>query len=203
MNVKKIVMSGVLALGINHCHVQAGNVEPNWVKSHRYPIDNLNSATIKNYSYQGEINGYVHHGQFSNSIYDVIEKNKNFAKKIVIHQKKPCLVLTDDWNRYTNGYGGYKGAKGNKAIKIDDSTVVIERRRFKENGQTQTTRLGDYIRVKSVNSPKFATGKLVLGSSKQCLNNPINETWEVYWWLKNPSTDKFGWVKVAVERITK
>jgi hypothetical protein len=167
---------------------------------HRYPTSSSTPSRNKLYAYRGVENGYIHHGQFSSSFYNIKEKG-TFQKKIVIHQKIPCFVVTDDWNTYSNGYGGTKQYEGNTIKKIDSNTLEIVRKLSKVSGAEQTTRLGDYIRVKSVNSPRFAKSKLVFGSSKQCLKEPNEETWTVYWWLKNPASNKSEWVKVATEKM--
>jgi len=189
MNFKIII--GLALAGLSTVQTFGGNLEPTWVSVHRYPIPMTKSSEHKIYPYRGAIDGYVFHGQYSSSIYNLTKGY--LKKKIVITQKTPCYVVPKNWDKGTNGYGGLAQRKDRKTIRINASTIEVYK---PSNGGTQTTKIGANFRIKSSKDTRIKDAIVLLGSSKQCLKKPNQETWKVYWELKG------NWVLMAQESFS-
>jgi hypothetical protein len=203
MNIKKILIGGVILLGISHCPLMGGNVEPEWVKVHRYHLGKIATTyQRKYYPYRGAVDGKIEHGQFSSSVYNLTD-GRDPLKKIVIKQKTPCYVVPLHWNEFRNKHTFNKWTKRPKERleRVGKDTVVVYKGESRERGGVRTTFISDKMRIKNRRDATASTAKLIMGDGFSCLDKPNSETWTVYWWLKKSSSSKYEWVKVATEKM--
>jgi hypothetical protein len=201
MNIKKILIGGVLLLGINPCPILGGNVEPEWLEKLR----------VKNSPYIGVMwsNGktniqdkevtlgkatemWVNHGRHN------LLKDKKIGvavlAKIVIEQSEPCYAIPKEFGLTKNIRGETIANDIKKAIKLNRHTVEVL---LGYDGAKATTGISDKIRF-GLNDKKQATEDnsiMILGKDLECLKESNEETWRVYWYLKDE------WVLMAEEEF--
>ncbi len=205
--------------------VSGGNIAPAWVEKYRTDtsqfyfsdeeiksgyrdaymnncmylgVQQIKENDDKSYTYK-----YIHHGQYDASIYSLT--NGIILKKIVIKQKIPCYVAVKGWDK---AKGFLENApkerwlwtyqiKNSKAVYKGNGVTEVYKGACGLNGQTNATLISKRIRVLDSKKVIPERVELIAGDSLSCLDEPNEETWTVYWFLKGK------WVAVAKENMGK
>jgi len=199
MNIKKIVMSGVLVLGISPCLVWGDNTAPDWVEKLRDKNSKYIGATWgnkKGNTYNNEVmigntvGIWVNHGRYN------LTKDKEIGvavlAKIVVTQSEPCYAVPKDFGFTRNISGETVPNEIKQAVKLKKDSVEIS---LGYAGGRSITGITKEIRFGLYND-KQATeenSRIILGKDLDCLTEPNEEIWEVYWKLKGK------WVLMAEE----
>jgi len=116
--------------------------------------------------------------------------------KIVIKQSEPCYITPFNFGKLKNIDGSIGINDITKAVKINKYTVEVY---VGYSGGNPTTMLTNKQRVgfkKTVVADLTEKNAVqVLGKDFECLNEPNEETWTVYWYLKDE------WVAMAREKF--
>jgi len=164
MNIKKIVMSGVLVLGISHCHVQAGATPEQFIE-----LVSVEDAYIRS-------NKVDRKSTFSFKVEPVYHVGKLRINQI----KNPCLFVDKiDW-------------ENDGGVKINSNEIELVDRFDGLKRTSKTKYVGAYFRPDLGHNLIFSssgviTNKLdgreviqVLGTDRNCYLKPTIEEWGLY-----------------------
>jgi len=209
----KVFGAGIVAFTVLCSSMYGGDLHPKWMEKYRFKDEPYIGAEA-DYMREGIKSTHevilskcggmlINHGLYHNDVFPDY-KRTGYPKKIVITQKYPCFIVSKDWVKMNPKHRSIK--------KINENTVEII---TEGNGGTQNTGLeGDIRRGLAIPYLKYSPGKIaasleykrpkkidssnskiILGDSFSCLKQDNEETWKVYWGIKN------DWVLMAEEKF--
>ena len=206
----KILMGLVLGALISPCLLSGGNMAPEWLKKYELP-EASRISRYKGASYT-TIKGTPMFGNrirrsntremyiITNSYTRDLEKGVvKGVRKIIITQKNPCFIIPRDPKKDYMDYS-YLDKIENIEIKGKNKIVVYIQNGGNMPGLTARDRRDFKVRKRYFREviPKTidkTNSKIILGNSFECLKEPNEETWELFFKLKGK------WVQMAEEKF--